>query len=304
MPNCTYQVYVANAELELYTNNDPKVAQHVFDMGFKVFNTSTNFLLLYVDFLFRLHDNVNIRTLFEKVLNQITSDKAQEVWNAYHKYEKLCGTLQNVVALEKRKTEAYKSDSASMINLVQRFRYLDLWPCSSDDLANFETINTKKHQLSQVTGGLSIRNKDDRTLLSGQNIKKINKDKFAKPDFSKLVSFNPESQLNTFYIGNGETISVTAVVLQFINSVSKPLGNKQWEGVRLDIPALMNMIADKELKHPQDSDVSFIGASGGRKRKIDDHEGTSKIVTDIYRDRQASKVQRSNDGGMREGFRK
>lgn len=42
----------------------------------------------------------------------------------------------------------------------------------------------------------------------------------------------------------------------------------------------------------------------GRKRKIDDREGTSKLVSDVYRERQASKVQRSNDGGMREGFRK
>jgi cleavage stimulation factor subunit 3 len=301
MPNCTYQVYVANAELELYTNNNPKIAQHIFDMGFKIFNNSTNFLLLYVDFLFRLHDNVNIRTLFEKVLNQITSDKAQEVWNAYHKYEKLCGTLQNLETLEKRKSEAYQANSDSMVNLVQRYRYLDLWPCSADDLVNFETINTKKNQLSQVTGGLSITNKDDRAnLLSGFNIKRINKEKMAKPDFSKLVLFNPESQNKNFSIGNGESISLPSTLLQFINAVSKPIGSKTWEGARIDIPSLMNMIAEKDLKDPRDTDQSVIG----RKRKIDDHEGTSKIVTDIYRDRQASKVQRTNDGGMRDGFRK
>lgn len=43
----------------------------------------------------------------------------------------------------------------------------------------------------------------------------------------------------------------------------------------------------------------------GRKRKIDDREGTSKlIITDVYRERQASKIQRTSDGGMKEGFRK
>jgi len=303
MPNCTYQVYVANAELELYTNNNPKIAQHIFDMGFKIFNTSTNFLLLYVDFLFRLHDNVNIRTLFEKVLNQITSDKAQEVWNAYHKYEKLCGTLHNLEALEKRKIEAYKSDSISMVNLVQRYRYLDLWPCSADDLVNYETINTKKQQLSQVTGGLSISNKDDRSnLLSGFNTKRLNKEKFAKPDFSKLVLFNPESQNKSFPLGNGDSISLPSSLLQFINAVSKPIGNKTWEGVKIDIPSLMNMICEKDLKDPQFTDQNQ--GRQPRKRKIDDHDGNSKIITDVYRERQASKVQRGNDGGMRDGYKK
>jgi hypothetical protein len=46
-------------------------------MAFKQFNNSTKFLLLYVDFLFRLGDGVNIRALLEKILNQVTLDKVQ-----------------------------------------------------------------------------------------------------------------------------------------------------------------------------------------------------------------------------------
>jgi len=302
LPNCTYQVYVANAEIELYTNNSPKIASYVYDMAFKLFNNSTSFLLLYVDFLFRLNDNVNIRTLFEKILSQITLDKAQEVWNTYHKYEKLCGSLENLEALEKRKIEAYNADSLSMVNLVQRYRYIDLWPCSSIELVNYESFNSKQKQqfLSQTTGGLFLSHQDgvasEATINTYQ--KNINKEKLSKPDLSKLVVFNPESMNQNFSLGNGETISLSATMSQFINALSKPLKGR-WEGVKIDIPGLMNMIADSVLKDPKDSDTMI-----GKKRKLDDHESISKSNTDVYRERQASKLQRYTDGSKDGGFQR
>jgi cleavage stimulation factor subunit 3 len=299
MPNCTFQVYVANAEIELYTNNSPKVAQHIYDMGFKLFNNSTSFLLLYVDFLFRLNDNVNIRTLFEKILNQITLDKAQEVWNTYHKYEKLCGTLENIESLEKRKIVAYNSNPLSMESLVQRYRYLDLWPCSAHDLVNVDSVNSNKKQqiLSQMTGGLFLSNKGDvDRATSVQKI--INKEKLAKPDLSKLVVFNPESMNQNFLLGNGDTINLPASFAAFINAITRPVGNR-WDGVRIDVPGLMNVIADCTLIDPKVSENVI-----GKKRKFDDKEGSSKSITDVYRDRQASKIQKQNSEGFNQSRNK
>jgi len=288
MQNCSYQVYVANAEIELYANNSPKVAHYIYEMAFKQFNNSTKFLLLYVDFLFRQGDSFNVRSLLEKILNQITLDKAQEVWSSYHKYERLCGTLENMDALEKRKVEAYKIDPLSMGNLVERYRYLDLWPCSSSELVNFEQPNASREKLqslSQTTGGLFLSNKEAQEFRLGSHQKNINKEKLAKPDLSKLVVFNPDSMNQSFSLGNGDSISLPATVTQFINAISRPktIHGKKWEGVKIDIPALMNMIADSTLKDPRDSEQIR------KKRKLDDHEGMSKMVTDIYRERQTKK---------------
>jgi hypothetical protein len=294
---------VAYAEMELYTNKNAKIALQIFDLAFKIFNTSTNFLLLYVDFLFRLHEDINIRALLEKILNQVTLDKAQEVWSTYLKYEKLSGPLANVESLEKRKMEAYHESPLAMMNLVQRYRYLDLWPCSINELVNYETISDSSKQLikqflAQKTGGLTLAKTDqqvEQNYTQVFNKKLINKEKFAKPDLSKLVAFNAEDIGMSFSLGNGEIISVPANLLHFINALSKPINNAKWEGVKVDVPALMDLITAAQLKDPRDTDVLV-----RKKRKYDEQEG-SKNTTDIFRERQSYKIQRQSADNMKEG---
>jgi len=136
---CTYQVYVAAAQIEQHVNKDPTVSRKIYELGLRKFVNSTGFLLQYINFLVNLGDDVNARALFEKVLSTIPAERAPEIWNAFQKFETLCGNLDTIIKLEKRRSDAYPtSDPNGIFGLVQRYRFIDLWPCSPAELSSFD----------------------------------------------------------------------------------------------------------------------------------------------------------------------
>jgi len=100
--SCTYQVYVAAAQIEQHVNKDPTVSRKIYELGLRKFVNSTGFLLQYINFLVNLGDDVNARALFEKVLSTIPAERAPEIWNAFQKFETLCGNLDTIIKLEKK----------------------------------------------------------------------------------------------------------------------------------------------------------------------------------------------------------
>ena len=79
-----------------------------------------------------------MRVLFEKAVSTIPKEKAREIWNMYLAFESSYGDLSSMLKLEKRKAEAYpETDSSAIFQLVQRYKYMDLWPCSASELDSF-----------------------------------------------------------------------------------------------------------------------------------------------------------------------
>ena len=60
---CSYEVYVAAAQLEFYANKEEQVARNIFEHGFRLFAQEPGFVLQYIDFL--SHRNDDNSTYFE-----------------------------------------------------------------------------------------------------------------------------------------------------------------------------------------------------------------------------------------------
>ena len=54
---CSYEVYVAAAQLEFYANKEEQVARNIFEHGFRLFAQEPDFVLQYIDFLSHRNDD-------------------------------------------------------------------------------------------------------------------------------------------------------------------------------------------------------------------------------------------------------
>uniref|UniRef100_A0A8R1DTG2 Suf domain-containing protein n=1 Tax=Caenorhabditis japonica TaxID=281687 RepID=A0A8R1DTG2_CAEJA len=73
-----HQVYVAAAFIEYQCMKDPDVAQKVFGLGLKKYESEPEFCGAYTDFLSSLNEDNNTRVVFERILTslKLTSDKS------------------------------------------------------------------------------------------------------------------------------------------------------------------------------------------------------------------------------------
>jgi len=273
---CTHQVYVAAAQIEYHVNKEPTVARKIYELGLRKFMNSTGFLLQYINFLVNLGDDVNTRTLFEKILSTIQPERAPEIWNTFQKFEITCGNLDTITRLEKRRSDAYPtSDPNGIFGLVQRYRYFDLWPCSSAELASFE-------------GGeraVEEEKKDTKPFAFDQQSKAASKEKFVKPDLARLVRYKVEMGC-TYTLPNNEKISLPPIVSQFLNS----LPVIHWDGPTIESDQLIKLINESVQKFPSNIQTGDTSGLIGAKRKLDEPEEGRPPTSDIYRDRQAAKL--------------
>ncbi|RZC50999.1 hypothetical protein C5167_019426 [Papaver somniferum] len=134
-PNCTYHVFVAYAMMAFFQDKDPKLAHNVFEAGMKRFMHVPEYILEYADFLCRLNDDTNVRALFERALNSLPPEKSVEVWKRYTQFEQTYGNLASILKVEQRRKEALSSAfEGSLHDVVSRYSFMGLRPCSSKDL--------------------------------------------------------------------------------------------------------------------------------------------------------------------------
>eukprot|EP00057_Strongylocentrotus_purpuratus_P032520 XP_787925.3 PREDICTED: cleavage stimulation factor subunit 3 [Strongylocentrotus purpuratus] len=137
-PRSKYHVYVAAALMEYYCSKDSQVAFKIFELGLKKYGNVPEYILAYVDYLSHLNEDNNTRVLFERVLTSgsLPQEQSGETWLRFEDFESTCGDLASIIKVEKRrqtifKTE-YKDRETSL--LVDRYRYLDLFPCNPSEL--------------------------------------------------------------------------------------------------------------------------------------------------------------------------
>lgn len=114
----------------------------VFELGLNKFSRVKNFLLSYIAFLRHVNDFNNMRALYEQLMQNFQGDESDDIWREYHAFEVVYGSLAAVTALENRRVrsnipENTTSSSESVSALVERYRFGNLWPCSSAELSSF-----------------------------------------------------------------------------------------------------------------------------------------------------------------------
>lgn len=197
-PSCTYHVYVAYATMAFCLDKDSKMAHNVFEAGLKRFMHEPVYILEYADFLIRLNDDQNIRALFERALSSLPPEESVEVWKKFTQFEQTYGDLASMLKVEQRRKEALSGAEdgtttleSSLQDIVSRYSFMDLWPCSSNDLDHLsrqewlaKNINKKVEKSILPNGTLS--DKPFTASISTTSTKVV------YPDTSKMVIYDPK----------------------------------------------------------------------------------------------------------------
>ncbi|XP_029117470.1 cleavage stimulation factor subunit 77 isoform X3 [Elaeis guineensis] len=206
-PTCTYHLFVAYAMVAFCLDKDSKVAHSVFEAGLKRFMHEPRYILEYADFLCRLNDDRNVRALFERALSSLPPENSVEVWKRFSQFEQTYGDLASMLKVEQRKKEALSrmaEDGSSelestLYDVVSRYSFMDLWPCSSKDLDHLarqevllwlaKNIN-KKVDKSSLTNGANIVEKGSFGLITNSKVGPPST-KLVYPDISQMVIYDP-----------------------------------------------------------------------------------------------------------------
>ncbi|RKP25134.1 hypothetical protein SYNPS1DRAFT_16123 [Syncephalis pseudoplumigaleata] len=117
-PHITYHLFVASALMEYYCSKEAAIAGRVFELGLKSFS-DPDYIREYLDYLIRTNDNNNARALFERTINMMPADRAQDVWRLFLDYTCDYEELTNAKEVEKRYLAAYpQGKQGSMILII------------------------------------------------------------------------------------------------------------------------------------------------------------------------------------------
>lgn len=190
-----FHVYVAAALMEYYCTKEKQIAFKIFELGLKRFGDEPDYLLSYIDYMSHLNEDNNTRVLFERVLTSgsLPPDKSGKIWDEYLEFECNVGDLSSMLKVEKRRLEAFKKeyDQKTTCLLVDRYRFLDLFPCTPEEL---KSIGYKDSRARPALAGVpaatpstsestSNQQNDDSDPLIGIGL--------PVPDLSQMLPFKP-----------------------------------------------------------------------------------------------------------------
>ncbi|XP_046843995.1 cleavage stimulation factor subunit 3-like [Xenia sp. Carnegie-2017] len=299
---CCYHVFVAAALMEYYITKDKVVSMKIFELGLKKFANEAKYILAYLEFLIHLNDDNNTRVLFERVLSNLPQEKSREIFKKFLDFEANSGDLASYLKVEKRKLSLFKEEleSRETTLLVDRYRYLDLYPCTKTELAvlGYETQETE--ECSQTSTSLQGSLVDETMNLPT---------KFPAPNLSQMSPFKPvpKGTAGVHHIPGG-VFPVPPAAAHLISLMPPPMC---FQGPFVMVDELLKMIADCHLQKPQTtslpegsyngggirSESMIVEDARGKKRSLNgnDSDDEEKLVSlppvnDIYRMRQQKKV--------------
>nr|CAB3234132.1 cleavage stimulation factor subunit 3 [Phallusia mammillata] len=196
-----YHVFVAAALMEYYCTKDKQIAFKIFELGLKRFGHEPDYLLAYIDYMSHLNEDNNTRVLFERVLTSgsLPPDKSGTIWNKYLEFENNVGDLSSLLKVENRRLEAFKADYEGKTTclLVDRYRFLDLFPCSTEQLralgykqdvwgqsklATASSMLTTSAAVASETGTSSSTDVAETKKRAGYYV----------PDFAQMLPYKPK----------------------------------------------------------------------------------------------------------------
>lgn len=273
-PNCTYQVFVAYAMMAFCLDKDPKVAHNVFEAGLKRFMHEPAYILEYADFLCRLNDDINVRALFERALSLLPPEESTEVWNRFIKFEQTYGDLTSMLKVEQRRKEALSRTGeegstaleGSLLDVVSRYSFMDLWPCSSRDLDHIarqewlaKNMNGKSEKafIAQPSGMSGF---DKNSFGQGENIKSLaSSAKIVRPDLSRMVIYDPRQKPGSGYFMNSMMPGVPSIPgsVQH-NAITGSASKSLDDALRYMSPNLVSFIVQLPVVNGPSPDVDMV----------------------------------------------
>ncbi|CAB0001846.1 unnamed protein product [Nesidiocoris tenuis] len=263
---------------------------------------------------FVLEDN-NTRVLFERVLTSgsLDPEKSVEIWNRFLEFECNIGDLASIVKVEKRRSAVLgkiaEFEGKETAQLVDRYRFLDLYPCSISELKSIgynevtnRTTNLKA-SIHSTPGFLADG------LLDEEGTQRL----IPRPDVSQMIPFKPKlnaypgehpvpggafpmppavahlcSLLPPPTCFHGPFVAVDRLIdifskITLPDSPPAPTGDNGYDTRLFDLAKSVHWIVDTEEN-----------SSGSKRRKLgedsDDEDSSAPPINDIYRMRQQKRV--------------
>ncbi|KAL6140655.1 hypothetical protein ACLB2K_058953 [Fragaria x ananassa] len=287
--NCTYNVYIAYANIAVCQDKNMKLALNVFEAGMKLFLHEPEYILEYLDLLIRLNDDINARALFERALCSLPTEKSVEIWNRFVKFEQNYGNLTSLLKVEQRKKEALSriggeekssSSESSLQDVVSRYTFRNLCPCSVKDLDHL----TREESLSR-----NMNRKLDSASTVLTEAKPAVVPDSSVPVSAKVVYPATNQTMPTTVVPNPGLRSQTPMAGNVQTTTGPVGGDPKFDDVLNTAPALVAFLTNmpQQVGGPTpDVDVvlSFIMQSDipiSRKRKADGRDDEVNLLQDL-----------------------
>ncbi|XP_031552725.1 cleavage stimulation factor subunit 3-like [Actinia tenebrosa] len=296
-----FHVFVGSALMEYYCGKDKSVAFKIFELGLKKYINEPEFVLAYVDFLRQLNDDNNTRVLFEKVLNTMPKEKSGEVWAKFLEFESTSGDLASILKVEKRRLQTFKEEfeQHETAVLVDRYKFLDLVPCSSLEL-KIMGYSGPLRQIGVISAPISC-------VDLQEEITEEKTVKFPLPDTTQMMPFKPTSGTVGFHSVPGGVFPIPPAAAHLMTLLPPP---SCFLGPFVVVDELVRLISECTLPEhrptsilPADSGLNGIDEENhtentdrrGVKRAVghDSDDESSPVIPpshDIYRSRQQKRI--------------
>ncbi|XP_065896661.1 cleavage stimulation factor subunit 3-like [Dysidea avara] len=283
-PRCGWQVYVAAALMEYYCSRDKNITFKIFELGMKKHGDEPGYVLAYLDYLMHQTDDNNTRVLYERVLSSMPVESTQEIWEKFMDFESSVGDLTGLIKVEKRRGVAMKDElkGNSTVLLVDRFRYLDLFPCSNTELLSMG------YPVKDKSGSVGLYS--DQQGSSGRDWL------LARPDLNQMMPYKPSAAKGVgMNAVPGGTFPLPTACATMLLQIPPP---DCYKGPFVQVDELLTLLEKVDLKQSSSTDHSAVSSTtAGKKRTAaqdqdgkDDDKNQSIPQNDIYRARQQKRV--------------
>ncbi|UJR32024.1 hypothetical protein I4U23_019492 [Adineta vaga] len=193
-----HQIYVAAALMEYYCSKDNNIAFNIFNLGLKKYSQNLDYILAYIDYMTHLNEDHNARVLFERVLspdNPISKQLQPVIWQEFLKFESQVGDFQSIKKVEKRRAALYSElnelEGRETLLLIDRYRFLNLLPCSNDELKLLGYKDMPQTNLSSMS---TVLFNNSSTTNSAALLEQAARDRRAvlpRPDIRHMMPYRP-----------------------------------------------------------------------------------------------------------------
>ncbi|ELT99142.1 hypothetical protein CAPTEDRAFT_164574 [Capitella teleta] len=314
-----FHVFVAAAMMEYYSTKDKTVAFKIFELGLKKYGGHPEYILAYVNYMSHINEDNNTRVLFERVLGsgQLPMEKSHEIWNLFLEFESEVGDLASILKVERRRVAAFgdEFEGKETAMLIDRYRYLDLYPCSVGELRSigYKELASKYLGSSVLPAGLmDPLSKPVAQMDVAAEVE--NRPKYPMPDINQMIPYKPKkSSTPGVHPVEGGVFPPPPAAADLMTKLPPP-GSFNGPFVIIDkfIDFMANLTIPDEMPHVEngvstpvvDPGTQFsLDIASGRKRKATDGGGgggnedsdeedgiLAPPAHDIYRLRQQKKV--------------
>uniref|UniRef100_A0A1I8BZ39 Suf domain-containing protein n=1 Tax=Meloidogyne hapla TaxID=6305 RepID=A0A1I8BZ39_MELHA len=265
-----FHVYVAAAYIEYYCSKEPEIAKRIFDLGLKKFAKDPEYALAYVEFLSNLNEETNTRVVFERLLNSenaLAPENSGEIWDKYLDFESQVGDLTSILNVDQRRRAINPhSEEHNALWLIDRYKFLNLTPCTLDELKlmgyslklskHISSLAGHSHIPSTATQNGHLKPTQIQNISSSTNIASSNIGTnllelgaaYARPDTSQMLPFKPKLPPAAYHPVPGGIFPPPLIISQLLQLLPPP---RSFTGPYVDIEELVKSLGSFNREPPR-----------------------------------------------------